>query len=247
MTSAGASSATSTCCSSRPTRTLTPAQFFGDLRRDGRRRAWSCRCSPDCIPASCCRWALMLAIVAAGAGCCCAAAGGFEDIRRQLPDALEMIARALARRAEPGVGLQPGRRGDARRRSARNSAACSRSRTWASRWRQRCDNMTERIPNLDLRVLRHGRDPAAADGRRPGRNPRQDRRPDPRAIPDLGTGAGADRRRPAVGRRAAGLAAGAVRGRLPPESRLRHAAVHRSDGPARCWPAPSSCRCSGRW
>ena len=65
-------------------------------------------------------------------------------------------------------------------------------------------SMTDRIPNLDLKFFVTAVDPAAADGRRPGRNPRQDRRPDPRPLPDLGPGAGPDRRRPPVGRRAAG-------------------------------------------
>ena len=38
-----------------------------------------------------------------------------------------------------------------------------------------------------------------------------------------------------------------VPGRLSPESRLRHAAVHRSDGPEDAGRRPSSCRSSARW
>ena len=67
-------------------------------------------------------------------------------------------------------------------------------------------DMTERMPNLDLKFFATAVDPAAADGRRLGRNPRQNRPADSRAVPNLGSSASADRRRPTERHRAVGLA-----------------------------------------
>ena len=136
-----------------------------------------------------------------------------KKFAKQLPDALELVARALC---APATVWRP---------------AC----TWSPR---KCPTRSAEFgrvyeeQNLGIpidealeehdrpraepgpAVLRHRRHHAAADGRRPGRNPRQDRRRGPRTLQDLGPGASPDRRRPAVRHRAVGPAAGAVPGRV---------------------------------
>ncbi len=129
------------------------------------------------------------------------------------PHAAEEVRGPAARR--PGTG-RPGPAGrplawrpactwsprKCRRRSPTSSAGSTRSRTSASRSRTRCESMCDRVPNLDLRFFVTTRGDPAADRRRPGGDPRQDRLRHPRALPHPGPGQGADRRRPASRRRA---------------------------------------------
>ncbi len=163
-------------------------------------------------------------------GCCSSAKRRLKKFAAQLPDALELIARALRAGHSLAAGfnlvaagnVRPDRRGVRPRRS--------KSRTSASRWKKRSTNLTERIPNLDLKFFAT----AVILQRQTGGDLAE-------ILDKIGhlirerfkiwgqvqalTGEGRLARH-----RAAGPAAGAVRGRLPHESRLRHAAVHRRLG-----------------
>ena len=217
--------------------TLTPTQFFGISAHHGGGRACSFRCLPACTPASCCRWALLLAVLAAGLADVAPPQPIATSSPSNCPTRLELIARALraghslasgfnlvademqaadrqgirprVRRAEPRHPAGRGARQPDRPRC--RTSTCSSSPRPSILQRQTGGDLAEILDKIGYLVRER--------------------------FKIWGTGAGAHRRRPAVGHRAVGLAAGAVRGRLSAESRLRDAAVHRSDGPARCWPA----------
>ena len=117
--------------------TLTPPQFFGDLGA-----AWRSSACSSPVFAGLHAGIVPLMGVAAGVAAAGVAAVSrrkrrLQAFAKQLPDALELIARALARRAQPGARASTWSPRKCRRRSARNSAACSRNRTSASRWKTR--------------------------------------------------------------------------------------------------------------
>ena len=124
-----------------------------------------------------------------------------------MPDAVELIGRPCG----PATGWPRAcdwwpRRW--RRRSPTSSAASSRSRTSASRWRTRSRAMADRVPTMDVRFFVTAIVIQRSHRRRPRRGPRQDRPADPRAVPAPGARPGADGRGAALRDRAAGPAAG---------------------------------------
>ena len=129
----------------------------------------------------------------------------------QLPECLELISRAL----RAGHSLPAGIQLVAQQMSEPLGPEFARSyeeQNLGVSLEDSLKNMTERVPNLDLKFFRNGRPAATTDGGRFGRDPGQNRAADPRTFPDLGSDPGVDGRRPPVGDRAAGVATGAVPG-----------------------------------
>ena len=150
----------------------------------------------------------------------------FNVFNTQLPDALEMMARALAPdRAWPSASMPWRPRWP--RRSARSSAACYDEQNLGMPLDDSLRAMCERMPNLDLRFFVT----AVILQRQTGGDLSEIldkigtliREP----LPHPGPGEGPDRRRPALRRRAPGPAVRTVNASLQLESRLCLPALHR--------------------
>ena len=116
----------------------------------------------------------------------------------QLPDALELVARAL----RAGHSLAAGLHVVAEEMPAPIADEFGRVYEEQNLGIPIEDALRGHVrPRAEPRpaLLRHVGGHPAADRRRPGGDPRQDRLRHPRALPDPGPGQGADRRRPAVG------------------------------------------------
>ena len=106
----------------------------------------------------------------------------------QLPDALELIARAL----RAGHSLAAGMHVVAEEMPtpiAKEFGRVYEEQNLGIPLEEALKGMCDRVPNLDLRFFVTSVAHPAADRRRPGRNPRQDRLRGPRAVQDLGPGA----------------------------------------------------------
>ena len=96
---------------------------------------------------------LVLFFACRACGCTGSGATRLKKFAAQLPDALELVARAL----RAGHSLAAGMHVVAEEMPAadlpRSSAGSTRSRTSASRSRTPCKGMCDRVPNLDLRFF----------------------------------------------------------------------------------------------
>ena len=77
----------------------------------------------------------------------------FKKFAKQLPDSLELIARALRAGHSLQAGFQSGRRRDAAIRSPPNSSRVFEEQNLGIPLDEALRNMTERMPNLDLRFF----------------------------------------------------------------------------------------------